>query len=90
MNYRDAKIPVCRTDSPSKKLNTHRPPVVHLNRKSEKSSGANLSWRGLLAWVELGEDMIVVSAQLIDWHEKSARQSLELTEYFIENFSVDY
>lgn len=24
-----------------------------------------------------------------DWHETSARQAIELTEYFIENFSVD-
>lgn len=55
----------------------------------EESSGANLSWRGLLGWTELDEDMIVVSAQLTDWHEKSARQSIELTEYFLENFAVD-
>ena len=33
--------------------------------------------------------MIVVSAQLTDWSEKSARQSIELTEYFLDNFSVD-
>ena len=33
--------------------------------------------------------MIVVSAQLTDWNEKSARQAIELTEYFIENFNVD-
>lgn len=31
----------------------------------------------------------MVSAQLTDWHEKSARQSIELTEYFLENFAVD-
>ena len=37
----------------------------------------------------LPEDMIVVSAQLTDWHETSARQAVELTEYFIQNFSVD-
>lgn len=55
----------------------------------EESSGSNLSWRGLLAWTELDEDLIVVSAQLTDWHEKSARQSIELTEYFLENFAVD-
>lgn len=30
----------------------------------EESSGSNLSWRGLLAWTELDEDLIVVSAQL--------------------------
>ncbi len=33
--------------------------------------------------------MIVVSAQLTDWHENSARQAIELTEYFIDNFAVD-
>lgn len=55
----------------------------------EESSGANLSWSGLLAWTNLSEDMIVVSAQLTDWHEKSARQSIELTEYFLNNFAVD-
>ena len=31
----------------------------------------------------------MVSAQLTDWHETSARQAVELTEYFIQNFSVD-
>ena len=34
-------------------------------------------------------DMIVVSAQLTDWGERSARQAIELTEYFLECFSVD-
>ncbi len=53
------------------------------------SSGSNLNWRGFLAWTELGEDMIVVSAQLTDWREKSARQAVELTEYFLDNFPVD-
>ena len=33
--------------------------------------------------------MIVVSAQLTDWHDTSARQAIELTEYFLANFSVD-
>ncbi len=55
----------------------------------EESSGGNLDWRGFRVWTELPEDMIVVSAQLTDWHEKSARQAVELTEYFIQNFSVD-
>lgn len=55
----------------------------------EESSGSNLDWRGFRVWTELPEDMIVVSAQLTDWHEKSARQAVELTEYFIQNFSVD-
>lgn len=55
----------------------------------EDSSGSNLKWSGFLAWTELGEDMIVVSAQLTDWREKSARQAIELTEYFLDNFPVD-
>lgn len=33
--------------------------------------------------------MFVVSAQLTDWGEKSARQAIELTEYFLDNFPVD-
>lgn len=55
----------------------------------EESSEANLGWNGFLAWTRLDEDMIVVSAQLIDWGERSARQANELTEYFIDNFSVN-
>ncbi len=55
----------------------------------EDSSGSNLSWSGFLCWTELEEDMIVVSAQLTDWQEASARQAIELTEYFVNNFSVD-
>lgn len=55
----------------------------------EQSSGSNLEWNGFLAWTELDEEMIVVSAQLTDWGERSARQAIELTEYFIGNFSVD-
>ena len=55
----------------------------------EDSSGSNLEWNGFRAWTELPEDVIVVSAQLTDWHETSVRQAIELTEYFIENFSVD-
>lgn len=55
----------------------------------EESSGSNLNWNGFLAWTELGEDMLVVSAQLTDWGEKSARQVIELTEYFLDKFSID-
>ena len=55
----------------------------------EDSLGSNLEWYGFRAWTELSEDVIVVSAQLTDWHETSARQAIELTEYFIANFSVD-
>lgn len=55
----------------------------------EASSGSNLNWSGFLCWTELSEDIIVVSAQLTDWHETSAEQAIELTEYFIHHFSVD-
>lgn len=55
----------------------------------EDSSGNNLKWSGFQVWTELAEDMIVVSAQFTDWHETSARQAIELTEYFIDNFAVD-
>lgn len=55
----------------------------------EDSSGSNLKWKGFRVWTELSVDMIVVSAQLKDWHETSARQAIELTVYFMENFSVD-
>lgn len=55
----------------------------------EESSGSNLNWSGFTAWTKLDTEMIVVSAQLTDWHEKSARQAIELTEYFVDNFIVD-
>lgn len=55
----------------------------------EESSGSNLDWAGFLCWTRLSEEMIVVSAQLMDWHETSARQAVELTDYFLTNFSVD-
>lgn len=55
----------------------------------ESSSGSNVEWNGFCVWTELDEDMIVISAQLTDWHEKSARQANELAQYFIDNFAVD-
>ena len=55
----------------------------------EDSSGANLEWSGFRTWTEQDEDMIVVSAQLEDWGEPSARQAIALTEYFINHFAVD-
>ncbi len=55
----------------------------------DDSAGSNLTWRGFLSWTELSQDMIVVSAQFTDWHETSARQAIELTQYFIDNFAVD-
>ena len=55
----------------------------------EDSSGSNLNWSGFTAWTRLDTEMVVVSAQLTDWGEKSARQAIELTEYFISHFAVD-
>lgn len=55
----------------------------------ENSSGSNLGWSGFTSWTKLDTEMIVVSAQLTDWNEKSARQAIELTEHFIGNFAVD-
>ncbi|MDE7192878.1 MAG: prolyl oligopeptidase family serine peptidase, partial [Oscillospiraceae bacterium] len=55
----------------------------------EDSSGNNIDWNGFRTWTEFDEEMIVISAQLTDWHEKSARQANELTQYFVDNFAVD-
>lgn len=55
----------------------------------EESAGNNLDWNGVQAWTTLDEDVIVVSAQLTDWGETSAKQAVWLTEYFLEHFSVD-
>ena len=55
----------------------------------QESQGSNLDWNGFRVWTQMEEDMIVVSAQLTDWGERSARQAIELTEYFLECFSVD-
>ena len=35
------------------------------------------------------EDMIVVSAQLSDWGETSARQAIALTEFFLSAYNID-
>ena len=55
----------------------------------EQSEGSNLNWSGFRCWSNLDEEMIVVSAQLMDWHETSARQAIALTEYMLTNFAVD-
>ena len=55
----------------------------------EDSAGSNLSWNGVQAWTKLDTEVIVVSAQLTDWGDTSARQANELAEHMIENFSVD-
>lgn len=55
----------------------------------DASAGSNLSWNGVLAWTQLEEPVILVSAQLTDWGAKSARQANELAVYMLEHFSVD-
>ncbi|MCD8373310.1 MAG: prolyl oligopeptidase family serine peptidase [Clostridia bacterium] len=54
----------------------------------QSSLGNNLRERGVNVWAEFG-DYIVVSPQLTDWGATSARQTIELTEYFIQSYSVD-
>ena len=55
----------------------------------EDSSGSNINWSGFQAWTKLDTEMIVVSAQLTDWHETSANQAIRLTEYMLAHFPVD-
>ncbi|WP_081332822.1 prolyl oligopeptidase family serine peptidase [Eisenbergiella tayi] len=55
----------------------------------EESSGSNVEWTGVQAWTEMDEEIVVVSAQLTDWGETSARQAIELTEYFLDNFAIN-
>lgn len=50
----------------------------------EESSGSNLSWRGLLAWTELDEDLIVVSAQLTDGMKNQPDSLLSLPSIFLK------
>lgn len=57
---------------------------------SEQTRGVNLiADRGAVAWTQQGEDVIVVAPQFDDWGNTAARQAIALTEYFIENYSVD-
>lgn len=55
----------------------------------EDSEGNNLQETGVSIWTEMDEPMIIVSPQVEDWHDTSARQTIELTEYFLKNYAVD-
>ncbi len=55
----------------------------------EESEGNHLREIGVSVWTQEKEPLIVVSPQVTDWHDTSARQTIELTEYFIENYAVD-
>ena len=43
----------------------------------------------VIPWAEASEELIILSPQLTGWGEESARQTIELTEYFLENYAVD-
>lgn len=55
----------------------------------EDSEGTNLKETGVYIWTQMDEPVIVVSPQVEDWGAKSAGQTIELTEYFLENYAVD-
>lgn len=55
----------------------------------EGNSRTPSQWNGFMAWTKLDTPMIVVCAQLTDWGPKSARQAIELTEYFTQHYAVD-
>lgn len=55
----------------------------------EDSEGNNLRETGVSIWTQIDEPMIVVSPQVEDWNDRSARQAIELTEYFLANYAVD-
>lgn len=42
----------------------------------------------VVAWSEAGEEVIMLAPQLSGWEEKSALQTIKLTKYFMENYSV--
>lgn len=70
--------------SPMPKVQEADPTIVENQVLSGKDgAGSNVSWNGFQNWAQLDEDIIVVSAQFTDWHETSARQAIELTEYFM-------
>ncbi len=57
----------------------------------------NISDRGVniyadytvVPWAQASDELIILSPQLTGWGEESARQTIELTEYFLENYAVD-
>ena len=55
----------------------------------DDSEGNNLQEMGVSVWAKMNEPIIVVSPQVEDWHDTSARQTIELTEYFLEHYAVD-
>lgn len=56
----------------------------------EDSAGSNIEWNGVQAWTKLSEPVILVSAQLTDWGETSARQANALTQYMILTISYSF
>lgn len=61
-----------------------------LHSLKKETRGVNIfTDRNALAWAQADEDVIVVAPQLTGWGEESARQTIELTEHFLENYAVD-
>ena len=51
--------------------------------------GANMAEDFGTEAINYNDEMIVLSPQLSDWGETSARQAIALTEYFLENYNID-
>ena len=54
-----------------------------------QGAGANMAEDFGTEALKYSDKMIVLSAQLNDWGETSARQAIALTEYFLENYNID-
>ncbi|MEV4033636.1 prolyl oligopeptidase family serine peptidase [Streptomyces umbrinus] len=61
-----------------------------LHSLNDETRGVNVfTDRSALAWTQASEDVIVVAPQLTGWDSAAARQAIELTEYFLDRYSVD-
>jgi predicted peptidase len=61
-----------------------------LHSLDEETRGINVfTDRNALAWTQAGEDMIVLAPQLTGWDTKSAAQTVELTEHFLDQYAID-
>ncbi|WP_326759012.1 prolyl oligopeptidase family serine peptidase [Streptomyces phaeochromogenes] len=61
-----------------------------LHSLGDETRGVNVfTDRSALAWTQASEDVIVLAPQLTGWDAASARQAIELTDYFLDRYSVD-
>ncbi|WP_326761618.1 prolyl oligopeptidase family serine peptidase [Streptomyces phaeochromogenes] len=61
-----------------------------LHSLGDETRGVNVfTDRNALAWTRASEDVIVLAPQLTGWDSASARQAIELTEYFLDRYAVD-